>query len=70
MPVVVPAGTRLRQRIIRGDLAFPAFATTSADPEKSPRRCGLGLNPPMKEVEETIGSTGSAPPFRARRGID
>jgi hypothetical protein len=70
MPVVVPAGTRLRQRIIRGDLAAPAFPEALGRPEKSPRRCRLGLNPPMKEVEETIGSIGCAEVFGAQRGID
>ena len=68
--LVLSAGTRLRQRIIRGDPAEATAATTSARPEKSPRRCRLGLNPPMKEVEETIGSIGCAAVFGAQRGID
>jgi hypothetical protein len=68
--LVLSAGTRLRQRIIRGDLADLPAAGTSARPEKSPRRCRLGLNPPMKEVEETIGSIGYARTFAAQRGID
>jgi len=33
----------LRQRIIRGDGADAAPRETSARPEKSPRRCRLGL---------------------------
>jgi hypothetical protein len=56
MPVVVSGDRRLRQRIIRGGAALQQLAPCRAGLEKSPRRCRLGLNPPMKEVEETIGS--------------
>jgi hypothetical protein len=58
MPVRVSAGRQLRQRIIRGGFSDGANRPTFERPEKSPRRYRLGLNPPMKEVEETIGSIG------------
>jgi hypothetical protein len=48
---------------VSGDHHFAAPHHTLRDPtpaapgtqEKSPRHCCLGLNPPMEEVEETIG---------------
>jgi len=70
MPVRVSAGRQLRQRIIRGGIAGAAKTTACARPEKSPRRCRLGLNPPMKEVEETIGSIGSRRDLECGAAID
>src|SRR3954452_11575349 len=63
MPGVVSGERRLRHRIIRGDVLRLADIRARAGAEKSPRRCRLGLNPPMKEVEETIGSTRRSPRF-------
>jgi hypothetical protein len=70
MPVVVCVGSAIAAAHHTRRSFVLARGTTAPRREKSPRHCGLGLNPPMTEVEETIGSIDQQPTCGRRSQIE